>query len=88
MILGLTAVTQYSINFSRLKRTFFLSLHYDGSSSFLFVNTTKIYQLKAINSETKPLEVLIITVLLAELPKIEAINLMRNIGLTKTRGTL
>ena len=87
-MLGLTAVTQYSINFSRLKRTFFLNLHYDGSSSFLFVNATKIYQLKAIDSETKPLEVLIIAVLLAELPKIEAINLMGNIDLTKTRGTL
>ena len=86
-MLGLTAVTQYSINFSRLKRTFFLNLHYDGSSSFLFVNATKIYQLKAIDSETKPLEVLIIVLLLAELPKIEAINLMRNIDLTK-KGTL
>ena len=86
-MLGLTAVTQYSINFSRLKRTFFLNLHYDGSSSFLFVNATKIYQLKAIDSETKPLEVLIIAVLLAESPKIEAINLIRNIDLTK-KGTL
>ena len=86
-MLGLTAVTQYSINFSRLKRTFFLNLHYDGSSSFLFVNATKIYQLKAIDSETKPLEVLIIAALLAESPKIEAINLMRNIDLTK-KGTL
>ena len=33
---------------------FVLSLHYKGSRSFLFVNTTKIYQyIKAKNSEIK-----------------------------------
>ena len=31
-----------------------LSLHYNGSSSFFCVNTTKIYQFKAKDSETKP----------------------------------
>ena len=31
-----------------------LSLHYNGSSSFLLVNATKIYQFKAKDSETKP----------------------------------
>ena len=29
------------------------SLHYNGSNSFLFVNATKVYQLKAKNSEIK-----------------------------------
>ena len=38
----LTAEAQYSINFSRSNGTFYLSLHYNGSSSFLFVNATKI----------------------------------------------
>ena len=30
-----------------------LSLHYDGSNSFLFVNATKVHHLKAKNSEVK-----------------------------------
>ena len=30
-----------------------LSLHYNGSNSFLLVNATKIYQFKAKNSEIK-----------------------------------
>ena len=37
----LTAEAQYSINFSRSKRKFCLSLHYNGSNSFLFVNAKK-----------------------------------------------
>ena len=44
---------QYLINFSRSNKTFCISLHYNGSNSFLFVNATKIYQLKAKNSEGK-----------------------------------
>ena len=47
----LTAKAQYSINFSRSNRKFCLSLHYNGSSSFLFVNATKIYQFRAKDSE-------------------------------------
>ena len=43
----LTAEAQYSTNFSRSNRKFCLSLHYNGSNSFLFVNATKIYQFKA-----------------------------------------
>ena len=49
----LTAEAQYSINFSRSKRKFCLSLHYNGNNSFLFVNATKIYQFKANDSEIK-----------------------------------
>ena len=49
----LTAEAQYSINFSRSNRKFCLSLHYNGSNSFLFVNATKIYQFKAKDSEIK-----------------------------------
>ena len=49
----LTAEAQYSINFSRSNIKFYLSLHYNGSNSFLFVNTTKIYQFKAKDSEIK-----------------------------------
>ena len=31
-----------------------LSLHYNGSNSFLFVNAVKIYQFKAKDSEVNP----------------------------------
>ena len=49
----LTAEAQYSINFSRPNRKFCLSLHYNGSNSFLFINTTKKYLIKAKDSEIK-----------------------------------
>ena len=49
----LSAEAQFSFNFSRTNRKFCLSLHYNGSNSFLFANTTKIYQFKAKDSEKK-----------------------------------
>ena len=50
----LTAESQYSIIFTRPGIKFCFSLHYDGSKSILFVNTTKnIYQFKAKDSEIK-----------------------------------
>ena len=49
----LTAEAQYSISFSRSNRTFCLSLHYNGRSSFLFANATKIYQSKTKDFELK-----------------------------------
>ena len=49
----LTVEAQYSNGFSRSNRKFCLSLNYNGSNSFLFVNATKIYQFKAKNSEIK-----------------------------------
>ena len=42
----LTAEAKYSINFTQSGKRFVLSLHYNGSKSFLFVNATKVYQLK------------------------------------------
>ena len=44
---------QYFINFSRSSIEFSLSLYLNGNNSFLFVNTTEIYQFKAKDSETK-----------------------------------
>ena len=41
------------INFTQPRKRFVLSLHYNESNSFLFVNATKIYQFKAIDSEIK-----------------------------------
>ena len=49
----LTSEAQYSINCSRSNRQFCLSLQYNGSNSFLFVNTTKIYQFKSKDFEIK-----------------------------------
>ena len=38
----LTAEPKYHINFRQLEKRFILRLHYNKSSSFLFVNETKI----------------------------------------------
>ena len=45
----LTAEAKYSVNLTRPRKRFLLSPHYNGSSSFFFVNATKIYQFKAKN---------------------------------------
>ena len=42
----LTGEAQYSINFSRSNKKCCLSLNYNGSNSFLFVNAPKIYRFK------------------------------------------
>ena len=41
----------YLINFTVIKKIFFLSLHYNGANSYLFVNGTEIYKFKAKDSE-------------------------------------
>ena len=43
----LTAEEKYPINFAQSGKRFVLSLHYNGSNSFLFLNATKVYQFKA-----------------------------------------
>ena len=49
----LTADTQYLINFSRSNVKLSLSVHYNGSNSFLFVTPTKIYIFKGKESKIK-----------------------------------
>ena len=49
----LTAEAKYPINFSQSGKRFVLSLHHNGSNSFLLVNSTKIYQFKSKDSEMK-----------------------------------
>ena len=49
----LTAEEKYLINFRQSRKRFVLSLNYNGSNSFLYVNATKIYQFKAKDSEIK-----------------------------------
>ena len=41
----------YSINFTKTNTKFCLSLHYNGTSSYLFVNGTEIHKFKAKDSE-------------------------------------
>ena len=47
----LKAEAKYHIKFAQSGKRFVLSLHYNGRNSFLFVNATKVYQLKGTKSE-------------------------------------
>ena len=49
----ITAETKYSINFTKSGQRFVLSLHCNGSNSFLFFNAVKMYQFKVKDSEIK-----------------------------------
>ena len=49
----LTAESKYRINFAQSGKRFVLSLHYNRSNSFLFVNAKKMCQFKAKDSEIK-----------------------------------
>ena len=41
----------YSINFTEKTKKFCLSLHYNGSNSYLFVNCTEVHKFKTKDSE-------------------------------------
>ena len=47
----LTAENMYSINFTVTRKKFYLSLHYNGANSYLFVNGTEVNKFKAKDSE-------------------------------------
>ena len=49
----LTAEAKYPINFTQTGKRFVLSLHYNGSNSFLFFNAIKVYQFREKDSEIK-----------------------------------
>ena len=72
----LTAEAKYSINFSRSNKKFCLKLHFNGRNSFLFVNTTKIYQFKAKDSEIKDY-----TLCLGNISKNFTVNNIKKTGL-------
>ena len=72
----LTAEAIYPINFTQRNKRFVLSLHYNGSNSFLSVNATKVYQFKANNSEIKDY-----TLFLCNISKDFTINNMKKTGL-------
>ena len=48
---SLTAENMYSINFSKDHIKFCLSLHYNGASSYVFINGIEIIKFKAKDSE-------------------------------------
>ena len=50
----ITAEAKYSINFTRSRRRFVLSLRYNGSNSFFFLKPVKMYQFKAKDSKINP----------------------------------
>ena len=50
----LTTEKLYSINFTKEKTKFCLSLHYNGADSYLFLNGTEITKFKAEDSEITP----------------------------------
>ena len=75
----LTAKAKDPINSTQLRKTFVLSLHYNGTNSFLFVNASKIYQFKAKDPEIKDY-----TLCLGNISKDFTINNMKKTGL---RGT-
>ena len=41
--------TKFSINFSKANRKYYLSLHYNGVNSYLFVNRKEIFEFQANN---------------------------------------
>ena len=51
---SLTAEKMYSFNFTKENTKFCLSLHYNGTNSYLFVNGTEIIKFKAKDSEIVP----------------------------------
>ena len=46
----LTEEKKYSINFTENNKKFYLSLHYNGANSYLFVNGTEMHKFKAKDS--------------------------------------
>ena len=55
----LTAEAKYPINLRKWNKRFATGLHHNGSGSLFFVDTTKIYQFKAIDSEIQKVPIVI-----------------------------
>ena len=66
----------YSINFTKENTKFCLSLHYNGSDSYLFVNCTEIIKFTGKDSEINPYELC-----LGNISKDWSIDNMKNTGL-------
>ena len=66
----------YSINFTEHFKKFCLSLHYNGASSYLFVNSTEIHKFKAKDSE-----IVAILLYLGNISKDWSVDNMKKTGL-------
>ena len=73
----LTAEKMYSINFTVTNKRICLSLHHNGSNSYLFVNRTEIYKFKAKNSE-----ILVGPICLGNISKDWSVDNMKKTGFT------
>ena len=67
----------YSINFTVTNKKFCLSLHYNGTNKYLFVNGTEIYKFKAKDSE-----ILVGPICLGNISKDWLVDNMKKTGLT------
>ena len=74
----LTVEALYTINFTQPNKRFVLSLHYNGSNSFLFVDATKKYHFKAQKAEIKDY-----TLCLGNISKDFTINNMKKNGIRR-----
>ena len=70
---------KFTINSTQPRKTFILSLHYNGSNSFLFVNATKIYHVKAKEFEIKDY-----ALCLGNISKDFKIDIMKRTGLKRS----
>ena len=52
----LTAERKYSINFTEHNKNFCLSLHYNGTNSYIFVNGVEIHKFNAKDSEINAIQ--------------------------------
>ena len=59
---SLTAEKWYSINFTKENTKFCLSLHYNGASSYLFVNGTEIIKFQAKDFENVPTSLCLVNI--------------------------
>ena len=73
----LTAEKMYSINFTATNKKLCFSLHYNGASSYLFVNSTEIYKFKAKDSE-----ILVGPICLGNISKDWSVDNMKRTGFT------
>ena len=70
----LTAEKTYSINFTENNKKFYLSLHYNGANSYVFVNGTETHKFKDSEIVAYPL-------CLGNIPKDFSVNNVLNTGL-------
>ena len=74
---SLTAEKMYSINSTNTNIKYFLSLHYNGANSYLFVNGREIYKFKAKDSKIVPRPLC-----LGNISKDSSVNNMKRTGFT------